>query len=234
VQTSVQTSSADLHTMVFVNGGGNGKAVSRRCQRELVARGAAKVGVMNEARQQQQSAARAAQQPPLDAETKEALAELRAQKKKKELARPRSEPARLAPMLMRRFGKLVEYKPSDALADGFRLIDLDNLHGVLARMQCLGCRKIGTMCMHADRERRRGLASARWRRRPRGAGAASTGARGSPSSPTASAPLGPRRRTAKAKVLAAAALAATGVPWAVAAWRQTSQRHRAANSWAGW
>ena len=55
--------------------------------------------------------------------------------------------------------QLVIYRPPEELANGFRLIDLENLQSLLKRLQCSGCRRLDTLAMHAHRERRRGLAS---------------------------------------------------------------------------
>ena len=154
--------------MVFLPGGSNFKPKDALNKRRL----AAKICSARHARscRLQQAAERSAEplQPARDDEALQAIATLSAQKRKRQLERPRGPPDRLAPTFMRspkhtrrrsRSTQLVIYRPPEELADGFRLIDLENLQCLLKRLQCSGCRRLGTLAMHAHRERRRGLAS---------------------------------------------------------------------------
>ena len=58
--------------------------------------------------------------------------------------------------------KCVNYKAGKQRADGFRLLDLDQLHAVLLpHVRCVGCKKHGTLFVEAELEARtrRGFAS---------------------------------------------------------------------------
>ena len=102
---------------------------------------------MNRVKRQVAAARCAAEagQQVTDPELVDALTELRAAKRKRELARPRAPPERLEPAATRsaRHGHLLVVRSQSTQANGYRLVDLNNLHEVLARYQCEGCRRIG-------------------------------------------------------------------------------------------
>lgn len=100
--------------------------------------------------------------PPQTAKKQEALQELRAKQRSRELAtRPRKAPAYFTPAKMWSAAgdKLVELKPGKQQATGNRIIDLEAVHVLLRSMECKFCHRKGCLMIDAGLEERRGLAS---------------------------------------------------------------------------
>ena len=133
--------------VVFLIGGGNGSVREQEHEKHHAAAmqrwGKAQSRTMNRVKRQVAAARRAAEagQQVTDPELVDALTELRAAKRKRELARPRAPPERLEPAATRsaQHGHLLVVRSQSTQANGYRLVDLDNLHEVLAHYQCEGC-----------------------------------------------------------------------------------------------
>lgn len=102
--------------------------------------------------------------PPLTPKKQEALEELRAKKKSRELAlRPRKAPDKLEPAMMWSTAKhkLVAFAPGKEQSTGNRIIDLDAVHILLHKTDCNVCHRKGCLMIDAklEADTRRGLAS---------------------------------------------------------------------------
>jgi hypothetical protein len=102
--------------------------------------------------------------PPLTPKKQEAVKELGAKKKSRELAlRPRKAPDKFEPAMMWSTAKhkLVAFAPGKEQSTGNRIIDLDAVHILLRKTDCKVCHRKGCLMIDAklEAETRRGLAS---------------------------------------------------------------------------